>query len=112
MKRDGSEFSVLIVRPILAGALQQCAATRFCDAADGSARHPDRAPPTPTRASRDVYRLDTDTGRWTLLSLGKPGDVVRWLADREGRRAGRDHRGSGPAAATFIGAPARRSPGR
>ena len=27
----------------------------------------------------DVYRLNTDTGRKTLRSLGKPGDVVRWV---------------------------------
>ena len=32
----------------------------------------------------DVYRLNTDTGRKTLRSLGKPGDVVRWVVDRKG----------------------------
>lgn len=32
----------------------------------------------------DVYRLNTRTGRRTLISLGKPGDVVHWVADRQG----------------------------
>jgi dipeptidyl aminopeptidase/acylaminoacyl peptidase len=32
----------------------------------------------------DVYRMDTRTGRRTLKSLDKPGDVVSWVADRSG----------------------------
>ena len=32
----------------------------------------------------DVYRMDTRTGRRTLKSAGKPGDVVSWVADRNG----------------------------
>lgn len=32
----------------------------------------------------DVYRLNTRTGKRTLASLGKPGDVVHWVADRQG----------------------------
>jgi acetyl esterase/lipase len=32
----------------------------------------------------DVYRVNTRTGRRTLKSLDKPGDVNRWLADRAG----------------------------
>ncbi|MDQ6619790.1 MAG: S9 family peptidase [Pseudomonadota bacterium] len=32
----------------------------------------------------DVYRLNTRSGRRTLVSVGKPGDVVQWVADRQG----------------------------
>ncbi|HSV18647.1 MAG TPA: prolyl oligopeptidase family serine peptidase [Casimicrobiaceae bacterium] len=32
----------------------------------------------------DVYRVNTRTGRRTLKSLDKPGDVVEWFADRAG----------------------------
>ncbi len=32
----------------------------------------------------DVYRLDTRTGRRELLTAGKPGDVVHWVADDKG----------------------------
>ena len=32
----------------------------------------------------DVYRMNTRTGRKELKSLGKPGDVVTWIADRKG----------------------------
>ena len=32
----------------------------------------------------DVYRMDTRTGRKTLKTYGKPGDVVRWVTDRKG----------------------------
>ena len=32
----------------------------------------------------DVYRVNTKTGRRALKSLDKPGDVVQWVADREG----------------------------
>jgi len=32
--------------------------------------------------SRDVYRLDTRTGRYDLLSADSPGDAVRWVLDR------------------------------
>jgi dipeptidyl aminopeptidase/acylaminoacyl peptidase len=39
---------------------------------DPDARHP------------DVYRMNTSTGRKTLKSTDKPGDVVLWVADRKG----------------------------
>ncbi|HEV2976347.1 MAG TPA: prolyl oligopeptidase family serine peptidase [Casimicrobiaceae bacterium] len=32
----------------------------------------------------DVYRMNTLTGRKTLESLGKPGDIVSWVVDRKG----------------------------
>jgi len=32
----------------------------------------------------DVYRLDTQTGRRTLKSVDRPGDVIHWVADRKG----------------------------
>jgi len=32
----------------------------------------------------DVYRMDTRTGRKTLKSSDKPGDITAWLADRQG----------------------------
>ena len=32
----------------------------------------------------DLYRVDTRTGRRTLLSDERPGDPVRWVADRAG----------------------------
>jgi hypothetical protein len=32
----------------------------------------------------DVYRMNTSTGRKTLKSTEKPGDVVLWVADRKG----------------------------
>jgi dipeptidyl aminopeptidase/acylaminoacyl peptidase len=32
----------------------------------------------------DVYRMNTLTGRKTLESLGKPGDIISWVVDRKG----------------------------
>ena len=32
----------------------------------------------------DVYRMDTKSGRKTLLSWDKPGNVIHWVADRDG----------------------------
>ncbi len=32
----------------------------------------------------DIYRMNTKTGRRTLKTLDKPGDVVRWVVDRKG----------------------------
>src|SRR6185295_7514776 len=32
----------------------------------------------------DVYRMNTRTGRKSLKSYGKPGDIGRWIADRNG----------------------------
>jgi dipeptidyl aminopeptidase/acylaminoacyl peptidase len=39
-------------------------------------------------AGTDVYRVNTETGRKTLQSLGKPGNVVRWIADADGNLRG------------------------
>ena len=83
VKRDGSEFRVLVRPPTGRGQLvyrytQFLAALRdgsddiLVVANDAHERFP------------DVYRLNTDTGRKTLRSLGKPGDVVRWFVDRKG----------------------------
>jgi dipeptidyl aminopeptidase/acylaminoacyl peptidase len=84
VKRDGSEFRVLARPPTIAGQFVYRYTQMLAPLRDGSdvvivvandANH--RYP--------DVYRLDTATGKKTLLSLGKPGDVVEWLADRQGR---------------------------
>ncbi|MEP7062725.1 MAG: prolyl oligopeptidase family serine peptidase [Betaproteobacteria bacterium] len=40
------------------------------------------------RAGTDVYRVNTETGRKTLESLDKPGNVMRWVADEGGRLRG------------------------
>ncbi len=32
----------------------------------------------------DVYRVNTRTGRRTLKTLDKPGEVIKWVADRKG----------------------------
>ena len=32
----------------------------------------------------DVYRMNTKTGRKTLMSWDRPGDVTHWVADRDG----------------------------
>jgi dipeptidyl aminopeptidase/acylaminoacyl peptidase len=32
----------------------------------------------------EVYRMDTRSGRRTIKSSGKPGDIVGWIADRKG----------------------------
>ncbi|NDP42258.1 MAG: hypothetical protein GZ089_05995 [Aromatoleum sp.] len=37
-----------------------------------------------SRYSLDLYRLDTRTGRKSLKSAERPGDVVRWVVDRNG----------------------------
>lgn len=83
VKRDGSEFRILAPPPTGRGKFVY-RYTRFLSklydgsddilvaANDGDPRYP------------EVYRLNTDTGRKTLLSLEKPGDVVLWLADRSG----------------------------
>jgi hypothetical protein len=84
VKRDGSEFRVLARPPTIAGQFVYRYTQMLSPLRDGSdvvivvandANH--RYP--------DVYRLDTGTGKKTLVSLGKPGDVVQWLADRQGR---------------------------
>ena len=84
VKRDGSEFRVLARPPTIAGQFVYRYTQMLAPLRDGSdvvivvandANH--RYP--------DVYRLDTGTGKKSLVSLGKPGDVVQWLADRQGR---------------------------
>ena len=35
-----------------------------------------------SRRSADVYRFNTRTGRYTLLTEDSPGDVVKWVLDR------------------------------
>ena len=83
VKRDGSEFRILAPPPTGRGkyvyrymrflsALHDGSDDILVVANDGDPRYP------------EVYRLNTDTGRKTLLSLEKPGDVVRWVADRSG----------------------------
>jgi len=83
VKRDGSEFRMLVRPPMGAGqwvyrytqflaALHDGSDDILVVANDAHERYP------------DVYRLNTDTGRKTLRSLGKPGDVVRWVVDRKG----------------------------
>jgi dipeptidyl aminopeptidase/acylaminoacyl peptidase len=37
------------------------------------------------RQSADVYRLDTKTGKEQLLTFDNPGNVVKWVVDREGK---------------------------
>lgn len=43
----------------------------------------------------DVYRLNTRTGRRTLKTLGRPGNVYQWVADQKGvvRAASADEKG-------------------
>jgi dienelactone hydrolase len=36
----------------------------------------------------DVYRMNSATGKKTLQSLGKPGDVIGWVADADGKLRG------------------------
>jgi dipeptidyl aminopeptidase/acylaminoacyl peptidase len=38
--------------------------------------------PARSRASNDLYRFNTITGRYTLLTFNSPGDVQRWVLDR------------------------------
>ncbi len=38
--------------------------------------------PARTRGSNDLFRFNTITGRYTLLSFDTPGDVDRWVLDR------------------------------
>ena len=40
------------------------------------------AMPARSRASNDLYRFNTITGRYTLLTFNSPGDVQRWVLDR------------------------------
>lgn len=76
VKRDGTEFSILS-RPNpymrMLAPLRDGSDVVVVVANDVNPRYP------------EVYRLDIATGQRSLLSLGKPGDVVRWLADRQGR---------------------------
>lgn len=76
VKRDGSEFAILS-RPYpymrMLAPLRDGSDVVVVVANDVNPRFP------------DVYRLDIATGQRSLVSLGKPGDVVRWLADRRGR---------------------------
>jgi dipeptidyl aminopeptidase/acylaminoacyl peptidase len=76
VKRDGSEFSMLS-RPYpymrMLAPLRDGSDVVVVVANDPNPRYP------------DAYRLDIATGQRSLVSLGKPGDVVRWLADRQGR---------------------------
>lgn len=83
VKRDGSEFRVLVRPPTGAGQWVYRYTQFLAAPRDGSDDVIVVANDANTRFP-DVYRLNTDTGRKTLLSLGKPGDVVRWLADRKG----------------------------
>ena len=93
VKPDGSELRVL-ARPLCAASSSRSPRyTRFLSRLPDAARRPGRSPTTHNPRFYDVYRLDTDTGRKTLRSLEKPGDVVRWIADRKRRAARRRHRG-------------------
>ena len=40
------------------------------------------AMPARSRSSNDLYRFNTITGRYTLLTFDSPGDVNRWVLDR------------------------------
>ena len=83
VKRDGSEFRILARPPTGAGQIA-FRYTRFLAALrDGSDDIIVVANDSHERFP-DVYRLNTDTGRKTLKSLGKPGDVVHWVVDRDG----------------------------
>jgi dipeptidyl aminopeptidase/acylaminoacyl peptidase len=83
VKRDGSEFRVLVRPPTGAGQWVYRYTQFLAALHDGSDDILVVANDTHERYP-DVYRLNTDTGRKTLRSLGKPGDVVRWVVDREG----------------------------
>jgi dipeptidyl aminopeptidase/acylaminoacyl peptidase len=83
VRRDGSEFRVL-ARPPGAGQFVYRYTRVLATLRDGS----DNVIVVANDANEkypDVYRLDTATGKKSLVSLGKPGDVVQWLADRKGR---------------------------
>lgn len=83
VKPDGRQFQVLARPP--AGNFQRTPRlTRFLAALnDGSDDILVIANDSNERYF-DVYRMNVDTGRKTLQSLDKPGDVVRWVADRKG----------------------------
>ena len=84
VKRDGSEFRVLARPPTIAGQFVYRYTQVLSTLRDGS----DNVIVVANDANEkypDVYRLDTATGKKSLVSLGKPGDVVQWLADRQGR---------------------------
>jgi dipeptidyl aminopeptidase/acylaminoacyl peptidase len=79
--RDGSDFRVLVPRPAMSFRARYLALLRLMRNGsddvlivtnDLNERYP------------DVYRLDTRTGRRTLMSFDRPGNVVRWVADRQG----------------------------
>jgi dipeptidyl aminopeptidase/acylaminoacyl peptidase len=83
VKRDGSEFRVLSRPPVNPGQFVYRYMRVLAVLRDGSDNVVVAANESDPKYP-DVYRLDTATGKKTLLSLGKPGDVVRWLADRQG----------------------------
>ena len=86
VNRDGKDFRILA--PTLKGQANRnqlvyryaLLLTVLRDGSDDilvTANEPDARFP-------DVYRMNTSTGRKTLKSGDKPGDVVRWVADRQG----------------------------
>jgi dipeptidyl aminopeptidase/acylaminoacyl peptidase len=96
VNRDGSDFHMLVRPPTIAGQFVY-RYTRFLATLPGNSDDILVVANDTNERYPDVYRLNTSNGRKTLLSLDKPGDVVRWLADRKGavRVAVTDEKGGG-----------------
>ena len=77
--RDGTDFRILVRPPASGGRY-----TQFLSALDDGSDDILVLSYSPNPRYPDVYRIKTSGGGGRLLSLGKPGDVVRWLADRKG----------------------------
>jgi len=86
IKRDGTEFLTLAPgakaqagqgRAVLRGTwlletLDDGSDDLLVEANESDVRH------------ADVYRMSAKTGRKSLKTLGRPGDAIRWVADRNG----------------------------
>ena len=86
VSRDGTDFRELspTLRSLAKRGNLRYRYTRFHDALDDGSG--DILAVSNDRNERypDLYRIDTRTGRRTLLSDERPGDPVHWVADRTG----------------------------
>jgi dipeptidyl aminopeptidase/acylaminoacyl peptidase len=83
VKRDGTDLRSLL-RPAMGARTSMRSAPRFLAALDDGSDNILVLANEARAIYPDVYLMSTETGAMALRSLGKPADIVRWVADRKG----------------------------
>jgi hypothetical protein len=83
VKRDGSEFRVLVRPPVIPGQFVYRYTRVLSTLRDGS--DVVSSSPTTRTSATPMYTVSTPPPEEGARVARKPGDVVQWLADRQGR---------------------------